>query len=425
MNIYLRFLMVAAVVFAASFKVAAQTIICEKQGVPVEASGLDAGMASIVFRSILGDWIIKQKQKHDGDVECRYHKEGKENVYEFLVDVSKASERTYTLNRPGNLITGECVVKSLRKGYRVIYNLSEQAKDNLQRIEANQGEVGSFFEENSACVEITTEIKNLTLTTGWQVTEGAAPNGARILEAFVNLQDLKNKKTELDLLNKLLTKKKEECERLCKAYYDKVERVEDADNELEIFEKAEREKESLELKVTKADSIYKSVATLTIGGAGIKPLSIDLTDLAPKRRYRYGVVALTESFDELLSYARSLRDGKNSHIDYAYYSKMCSQYEKALKHKDLPESQVEALRKEYNQMLDLRKIMWQMQRSQELADEEEAKGGFDSDGVYKYLLIRWHIAKKIMKEYPEIEGVQKVRDSVYERIKKHKNYQKE
>lgn len=422
MNTYMRFFTVAAIVFAVSFKVAAQTIICEKQGAPVEASGLDAGMASIVFRSTLGDWIIKQKQKHDGDVECRYHKEGKENVYEFLVDVSKASERTYTLNRPGNLITGECVVKGLRKGYRVIYNLSEQAEDNLQRIEANQVEGGSFFEENSACVEITTEIKNLTLTTGWQVKESAAPNGARILEAFVNLQDLNNKKAELDSLNTLLTKKKEECERLYKAYFAKVDRVENADNDTIMLKNAEREIKALELEVAKADSIYKRFATLTIGGAGIKPLSIDLTDLALKKLYRYTVKALTESFDDLLRSARSYRDGKNSHTEFGYYEAGRLAYENAMRHKDAPHSQLESLQDELNQFLDVRQYIWYLHRAQVLADSVEQEQGTEAEGVYKNLMVRCNVAKKIMQLYPEIEGVQEIYNSTHLRLSAHPLY---
>lgn len=425
MNIYSKFLTVAAFAFSASFNVVAQTITCKPQGNPLEEPSLDKSKASIVFRSTYDGWIIEQKQNHDGDMACRRSNDGKEYIYEFLVDVSKSSERTYIISRSGNLTTSECVVKGLRKGYRVVYNISEQAEDNLQRIEANQFAEGKYFAGDSACVEITTEIKNLELTTVWKVTPSTAPNGARILEVAVNIPDLEMKKNRRDSLKTLFTEKTKERARLRQAYYAKIDRVENADKEEEMFNNAEKAVTLLEPDVRKADSIYNSYKTLTIGGAGIKPLSIELVGLAPKKRYRYAVVALTESFEDLLSYARSLRAGHNSHIDYAYYSKMCSQYKKAVEHKDVPVSQVEALRKEYNQMLDLRKLMWQMQRSQELADEEEHKGGFNSDGVYKYLLIRWTVAKKIMKEYPEIEGVQEVRDSVYERIKKHKNYTKE
>lgn len=403
MSIYSKILKIVSIVFFASFNVAAQTIKCEKQS-DTEIADLDYGMASVVFQSTLGDWVIKPI-KADRVVDCRRSDDGKSYVYEFLADVSKDRERTYILGRRGSAVTDQCVVKDLKKGHRVVYKLSEQA-DDLQRIEVQkQTDNGLSKKKDTALVDITTTIKELKLSTVWPVKDSTQINGARLLEVSVDMLKFSTMKNELDSLKELLAVKEKEDN------YSTLDKI----DELEHLQKT----------VHTLDSIFNIYATLTIGGSGIKPIPINLADLGYNERRRYAVVALTESFEDLLGYARSLRDGHNSHIDYAYYSKMCSQYKKALEHKDVPVSQVEALREEYNQMMALRNLMWQMQRSQELVDEEEHKGGINSDGVFKYLLIRWTVAKKIMKEYPEIEGVQEVRDSVYDRIKKHKNYTKE
>lgn len=419
MNIYSKFLTVAAFAFSASFNVAAQTITCIPQGHSLEEPSLDKSKASIVFRSTYDGWIINQKQNHDGDMACRSSNDGKEYIYEFLVDVSKSSERTYIISRSGNLTTSECVVKGLRKGYRVVYNISEQAEDNLQRIEANQFGEGNFYGGNSACVEITTEIKNLELTTGWKVTPKTASNGARILEVVVDIPDLEMKKNRRDSLKTLFTEKTKECERLRQAYYAKVERIENADKEEEIFNNAEKAVTLLEPDVRKADSIYNSYKMLTIGGAGIKPLSIELVGLAPKKRYRYAVVALTESFEDLLSYARSLRDGHNSHIDFGYYEAMRIAYKKVVEHKDAPQSQLESLENESQEMLAIRQLIWYMELAQKKVDEAEHKQGAESEAVYKNLLARCNIAKKIMADYPEIEGVREVYNSTHTRLLAH------
>lgn len=397
MNIYSKFLTVAVIAFSASFNVVAQTILCEKQG-SFGVSDLGDGMASVVFQSNLGDWVIKPI-KADRVVDCRRSDDGKSYVYEFLADVSKDRERTYVLSRRGSAVTEQCVVKNLRNGYRVIYQLSEQA-DTLQRIEAQQSSsMGLYSVQNKACVEITTTIKNLKLSTGWPVKESAAINGARQLDVVVNVHTLDTLKNKLNLLKEQLAVKDKEIDYL--------------------NENAMKELGQLENTVEKYDSIYISLATLTIGGAGIKPLPISLTDLKNKERRRYAVVALTESFEDLLGYARSLRDGHNSHIDDGYYDATCIAYDNAIAHKDAPQSQLESLRKERNDVALMRNLLRLMRRAQELANEAERKQGAESEAVYKNLMARCNIAKKIMADYPEIEGVQEVYNSTHPRLLAH------
>lgn len=392
---------VALLAFAASLSATAQTIICEKQG-RSEAPDLGDNMACVAFHSTLGDWVI-QPIKADRALPRRRSDDGRGYVYEFLADVSVDKERTYILSRRGSAITDQCVAKGLRKGYRVVYSLTEQA-DTLQRIEARQGGgAGLYSEADKACVEITTTMDNLSLKSGWPVKESRAANGARQLEVVVNLKTLKTVKAELDSLNRLLAVKDKETDYLNEAALTELGR--------------------LESEVETCDSIYTSLATLTIGGAGIKPLPVSLTDLGNKERRRYAVVALTESFDALLAHARSMRDGRGSHIDYGYYDAACIAYDKAIGHKDAPQSELETLRNERNDMAAVRKLVWLMGRAQELADKAEREHGFNSDAVYKNLLARCNVAKKLMADYPDLQGVQEVHDTTYSRLLSHPSSQ--
>ena len=96
-------------------------------------------------------------------------------------------------------------------------------------------------------------------------------------------------------------------------------------------------------------------------------------------------------------------------------------YDKAIGHKDAPHDSLAALQAERNDMALLRKRFYLMGKALELADKAKSAG---NDSVeYKYLSARCGLAKEVMQNHPEIEGVDEIYQSTYTRIKENPWFQ--
>lgn len=355
-----------------------QEIEVEKVG-ETQLSSLAPNTASVVFVSNLGDLSIKVV-KGTEQPQRRQAADGKGYEYEFVVDVSSRSERPYTICRTGGVFTVRHTAKELRGGYRKTYRVVELA-DTLMRIEAQQIDDGKALypagDKMLACVEIATTIDELRVETGWPVSEKPDDNGTRVISVIVDVARLKAMKKEMAAMEQG-----------------------DSDNET--------------LKEQ-----WQKYSTLTLRGAGIKPLTFSCADIAVKQKRRYAVVALTETFEDLLAHARSLRDAIPQHIDNGHYDATRIAYDKAIEHKDAPPAELESLRAERNAVAELRKLIWLMWRAGELADKNGREQGEQSEAVYKNLLAQYNVTCKLIKEHPEIQGVAAVRDAAHERLMKH------
>ena len=368
----------------------AQTIICEKQG--STAAQLGEGHAAVSFVSSQPDWIIKPI-KGDSEQPRTKTSDGKKFVYEFRMDVSKDHERTYILGRKGSAITDQCVVKSLRPGIRVTFNLEEQA-DTLHRIEAQLGaSPGVYPIEGKACVEITTSVKGLTVATDWPLEESVSSNGARIINVIVNIAELRQLELKRDSLS---------------AVMKKLEDTDDYEN-MEVVMKATDE----------LDKKYNACAELTIGGKGIKGIPIQLTDLSMKEKRRYAVVSISETFETFLSNARDLFASYPSHTESSYYDQAKIVYEKAINHNDCPPSLRDSLRNEYKIMSSLRNKTYLVEASEAKANKAEKDYGFNNEGVFKYLVGAVKFANAILTSNPEITGYNDIKERLENRMKEH------
>lgn len=355
-----------------------QEIEVEKVG-ETQLSSLAPNTASVVFVSNLGDLSIKVV-KGTEQPQRRQAADGKGYEYEFVVDVSSRSERPYTICRTGGVFTVRHTAKELRGGYRKTYRVVELA-DTLMRIEAQQIDDGKALypagDKMLACVEIATTIDELRVETGWPVSEKPDDNGTRVISVIVDVSRLKAMKKEMAAMEQG-----------------------DSDNGT--------------LKEQ-----WQKYSTLTLRGAGIKPLTLSCADIAVKQKRRYAVVALTETFEDLLAHARSLRDAIPQHIDNGHYDATRIAYDKAIEHRDAPPAELESLRAERNAVAELRKLIWLMWRAGELADKNGREQGEQSEGVYKNLLAQYNITCKLIKEHPEIQGITAVRDAAHDRLMKH------
>lgn len=362
----------------------AQSIVCEKQG--LTAVTLDEGFAAVKFVSHQADWVITpvQVQKNDVAIPCTMSADGKMYTYEFHTNIVGAPERTYVLGRRGSAITDQCVVKSLRRGFCVTYSLEEQ-KDSLQRMELQPGKTSRYMvkgAENKACVELTTVVGELKVSTPWTINETKSDNGARVISVIVDVEALTTMKQELDSLSQ----------------------------KLDDLEKAGRysEMESLMALVDKKSAEYDSKSEIYIGGDGIKTITVPLADLTKKELRRYVVISITESYDMLLAHARKLRDERVSHTESSYYDAARIAYDKALEHKDIPYDQISVVREERNDMAFLRKKSYFAELAQTKADDAKKANGWESADVYKYLMARGRFLKDILDVHPEITGFRKL-----------------
>lgn len=368
----------------------AQTIICEKQG--STAAQLGEGNAAVSFVSTQSDWVIKPIK---GDTEQPRSKtsDGKKYIYEFQMNVSKDHERTYILGRKGSAITDQCVVKSLRPGIRVTFNLEEQA-DTLNRIEAKlSSSTGVYPVEGKACVEITTSVKQLEVMTGWPKEETISANGAKIINIFVDVQQLNRMEAKRDSLSAVM------------------KRLEDADD----YENME----GVMNTINKLEDDYDALAELTIGGQGIKGVPIQLTDLSVKEKRRYAVISISETFESLLAHARDMYAEYPLHTDYNYYEAARIAYEKAINHNDCPHELREAIRAEQDTILSLRRKTFAIEKAAARVQKYEAEKGFESDEVFKYLGGQINVINMILKYHPEISQFVTIKQSLIERAQKH------
>ena len=381
------------VVCLAAFGVetSAQSIVCKKLSAKAE-SNLGENTASVMFVSPKGDWVIKSL-KEEKPLDSRRNPDGAGFVYESLVDVSTYKECTFILGRQGSAITDQCVSKGLRSGMRVIYSIDEEA-DTLSRIEAQRNNAtGVYPDAGKGCVEITTTLNNLNVVTDWPKTEDKSVNGARVIKVVVDVERLGIMRGELDSLSQVM------------------QQMEKDNDYLNMAPLAER--------LNSVQAQYDRYEEITLGGKGVKPLALSLADLAMKERRRYAVIAITESFEALLAHARALRAAIPQHVDNGHYDATRIAYDKALEHKDAPPADLETIRNERNEVAALRKMIWLMWRAGDMAAEAEKTQGLESEEVYKKLLAKYNIAGKLIKENPQIQGLQAVREETYERLKKH------
>jgi len=373
----------------------AQSIECKKAST-VDASDVSENETAISFVSKQGDWIIKpvvKKGVNDKAKERTVINGGQQYVYEFIADVTKDHERTFILARQGSPLSEQCVAKGLRRGTRVTYDLQEVA-DSLDRIEIQEtGAKGVYPKDGMACVEITTTIDELTVGTEWKKTVEKTENGAIKITVIVNVDQLRNVKTRMDSLANVMS---------------------DMENKGEYLEMDVVMKQSEE-----AEQWYATHSVIMLGGDGIKELPLSIADLGQKEKRRYAVIALQESYDDLLKRARAMYATRSSHLDYGFYDAACIAYDKALGHKEAPTSDLERVRIERNDMAAIRKYVWLMNKALEIAEKTELEKGADAEGVYKSLMARYNIAGKIKNEYPDIQGVDEIRSTTYARLEKH------
>lgn len=399
-KLFIFFLTIAA----NSFMLNAQTFKCDKQDdITIDESLMNKSLASVSFVSAESGWTIEYVNKNIvGDKRLGARKQSGNdengnkallNIYEFVFNVSEDPERTFIISKIGSPISIRCVAKGLAKGNRVVYRLEEEA-DDLMRIETQaNGNFGVYPQEGKACVEITTTLDILEVNTGWPKTETKSANGARVINVIMDVGKLSELKEDIEALQSKSASMEEAGD------YQNLETV---DKQLE-----EKEKE------------YGSLSDIVLGGKGIKSVSISTEDINQKEKRRYAVIAITESFESLLAYAKELASQKNSHTDYGYYEAVMMAYKKAIEHKDAPLDKIEALQNERNSFAALRKQFYLMGRALELAKKAEAEQGFESEAVYKNLSARLKLADIVADEHPEIEGVDEIYASTLAKLEKH------
>lgn len=373
-----------------TFNLYAQTIICEKQG--STAAQLGEGTAAVSFVSSQSDWVIKPI-KGDSEQPRTKTSDGKMFVYEFHMDVSKDHERTYILGRKGSAITDQCVVKSLRPGIRVTFNLEEQA-DTLHRIEAKMGaSPGVYPIEGKACVEITTSVKGLDVVTDWPSEESVSSNGARVINVIVNVAEIRQLEARRDSLSAVMKRLEDTDD------YENMEGVMQAIDELE--------------------KTYNARAELIIGGKGIKGIPIQLADLGMKEKRRYAVVSISETFETLLGNARALFAAYPSHTESSYYDQTKIAYEKAINHNDCPPILRDSLRNEYIVISGLRKKTYLVEATEAKAKKAEKEHGFNNEEVFKYLAGAVKFANLILTSNPEVAGYNAIKERLEKRLNEH------
>lgn len=372
-----------------------ETLAAKSFAVVAFESGESGWTIEYVNKNITGDKKFSPRRLQAG--EARGDKDNT-NVYEFLFNVVEDAERTFVITKIGSPLSVRCVTKGLAKGSRVTYQLDEEA-DNLMRIETQKNAgFGVYPQEGKGCVEISTTLDALDIITGWEKTESRAANGARVINVVVNIDRLKTLRSEISMLQ---TKAKEFEET---GDYINLEGV---DSLLQAKEKD-----------------MGQLTDIVLGGKGIKSLALSVEDLGQKEKRRYAVIAITESYESLITHARDMVEKKNTHIDYGYYEAIVLAYDKAIEHKDVPHDRIEALQKERNDIATLRKQFFLMGRAQELADKAEKEKGFECEAVYKNLSARCKIAEIIMTEHPEIEGVDEIYTNTFERLEKHPGFER-
>ena len=403
--------MLCAAMVVVSATTLAQEISCKKLDAVTTSQELtDKNMASVTFESGERGWTIEFVNKNvEGDkrqgertLQADEAVGAKTNTvaYTFLFNVSEDNERTFVISKMGSPMSAKCVAKALKPGSQVTYQLDE-LDDKLARIEAQKNEtMGVYPKEGMACVEITTMLSELKISTGWESTETKSASDARVITIVVDINRLK---ALLQTVQELKAKSKS---------------LEDAGDYLALGD-VDKELETRENE-------YVQLSNIVVGGEGIKSITLSLSDLGLKEKRRYAIIALTETYESLLTHARQLAAEKNHHTDYGFYESMIITYDKAIGHKDAPHDSLAALQAERNDMALLRKRFYLMGKALELADKAMSAGNDSAE--YKNLSARCKLAELVMKNHPEIEGVDEIYQNTNSRRENHplhKNKRKE
>lgn len=374
-------------------KLKAQNIVCKKQGV-VKCENVLSNEALIVFVSQTSGWVVEPVMKQNiKDTPKGVIPQATGFRYEFVADVSMDNERTFNITRKGSPMRKILAVKGLARGTQVTYSVEEEI-DSLGRIELQpNGNVSSYPKAGLALIEISSTISQLEINTPWEVKEIKNEAGARVISVIVNVAELQN----------------------CKSKIDSLALIVENGNFDEAMLKANDQKEQLE-------QWYLPRTVITLGGNGIKELPLELSDLHEKELRRYAALALQEDFNDLLQRARSMKAARSNHLDYGFYHAMISAYDQAIGHKDAPIAELESLQIERNEMAMLRKLIWQLDRADELAKEAEKQQGFESERVYKCLNARLNVTKQLIQEFPELQGVREVQRELEVSLRRHPHY---
>lgn len=289
----------------------AQSVECKKTST-THAGEIIGNYAAITFLATGDKWIIEpvaKKGVNDQPVQ-RTVKNGK-NCYEFRIDVAKDHERTYIISKQGTSLQEQVVAKNIMRNTRTVYEIKE-ITDTLNRIELQEnGRRGVYPEEGKACIEITTTIDGLDIGTAWEKKENRTAAGARSILVIVDIDKMKTVKAQIDSLANVMADME------AKGEYLQMESV--------MQQQEDKEK------------WYNEHITIMLGGTGIKALPLSLTEVSPKERVRYAVVAMK------MSECMSLMDEGDALFKAMKYADAKKVYASALKAKDVTESLIPSI----------------------------------------------------------------------------------
>lgn len=289
----------------------AQSVECKKTSTS-PAGEIIGSYAAITFMATGDKWIIEpvaKKGVNDQSLQ-RSMKNGK-NCYEFRVDVAKDHERTFIISKQGSSLQEQVVAKNIMRNTRTVYEIKE-ITDTLDRIELQEnGRRGVYPEDGKACVEITTTIDGLDVGTAWEKKESRTAAGARSILVIVDIDKMKTVKAQIDSLAAVMADMEAKGEYL----------------QMEAVMQQQEAKEQW----------YGEHTTILLGGNGIKALPLSLTEISPKERVRYAVVAMK------MSECMSLMDEADALFKAMKYTEAKKVYASALKAKDVTESLVPSI----------------------------------------------------------------------------------
>lgn len=147
---------------------------------------------------------------------------------------------------------------------------------------------------------------------------------------------------------------------------------------------------------------------------------LSIEKMGYKERKVYGVNPLVETFASLLAKAQALGQDYTMHgIASGEYKRVADAYKEASEHIDCPLEQKDELMRESNKMLRIRQAAYKPERCGQLAQQMEARHGFNHDSVYIYLGAEYKHLGAMMNDYPEIIGLDVLQAQVWNRMQQH------
>ena len=373
------------------------------------------GKAGVVFVANSNDMVITTNINKDPQ-SPKAVKNGRVYRYEMILDISGTSARYFTVTKYGTT-NSQKTAKIMLSANKQLYFDIEQVENGIDlKIDPNQsmgwinGKKGEALIEFNSKIKLNINCPNLKHT----IRSGRSVAGTYLDSLIFDV-------TQYAALAQNESALSEELEEANKRMAKEAETMDDA-----TYNTLRTRIPQLIEELNKVSGELSNLLHIEVSGDKTNKIVIDYNQVKgmnPMSLLRYNILILNETvikeetFDEILTTAKSRYKEYPQHTDFNFYDGAMTAYKKALGHRQCPDIMRPDLQVEYDSIASMRKWVNFYEKAHQLTQKAEPK----SKDEYKYLLVQLRTVNHMLNHHPEVTGFAAIRDRVKKSISENPN----